>query len=298
MRQFKISDRLTPRITKASSSYLNDVEKTRPLDPEVEAELAWRASNGDIEARDIIVRSNLRFVLSVAKMYSRSPEDFADLVSAGNIGLVEAASKFDPSRGFKFISYAVWHIRKEMLVHLNENGRTVRLPINQISNIKKIMETSNKLSTELGREATFDESFEFIKESDPKYRSLRIDTVKKAMIADIRPASFNAPIKSDSTDTMLDIFDGGYESTDHNMEVQGVREMLENLANELPDQLKEIVMRRHGIPDYADEEETFQEIAKVVGISSEMVRVKYKKALKMMKSLARKHNYKAYMDVF
>jgi len=285
-------------MTKASSSYLNDVEKTHPLSPEAEAEIAWRASAGDIEARDTLVRANLRFVLSVAKMYSNNPEDFADLVAAGNVGLVEAASKFDPSRGFKFISYAVWHIRKEMLAHLSDNGRTVRIPINQINNIKKLMDATNKLSTKLGRDATFDEAIESIQEDNPKYQSLRLDTVKKALIADIRPASFNAPITSDSSDTMLDVFDGGYEAPDHNMEVQGVRDMLENLAKELPDQLREIVMRRHGIPGYAEEEQNFQDIAKVVGISSEMVRVKYNKALRMMKFQARKHNYKVYMDVF
>lgn len=298
MRQFKISERLTPRMTKASSSYLNDVEKTRPLTPEVEAELAWKASKGDIQARDTLVKANLRFVLSVAKMYAHKPEDYADLVAAGNIGLIEAATKFDPSRGFKFISYAVWHIRKEMLAHLSDNSRTVRIPINQINNIKNLMDATNKLSTELGREATFEEALEHIQEENPKYQSLRIDTVKKAIVADIRPSSFNAPLTSESSDTMLDVFDGGYESPDHAMEVEGVRQMIENLANELPPQLKEIVMRRHGIPGYAEEEETFQDIAKSVGVSSEMVRVRYNKALRMMKYKARKYNYKVYMDVF
>lgn len=298
MRQFKISERLTPRMTKASSSYLNEVERTHPLPADKEAELAWKASKGDIEARDILVKANLRFVLSVAKMYAHNPEDYADLVAAGNVGLVEAAEKFDPSRGFKFISYAVWHIRKEMLSHLSDNGRTVRIPINQINNIKNIMETTNKLSTQLGREATFDEAMEHIQENNPKYQSLRLDTVKKALVADIRPSSFNAPLTSDSSDTMLDVFDGGYESPDHNIELEGVKQMLENLADELPPQLKEIVMRRHGIPGYAEEEENFQEIAKSVGVSSEMVRVRYNKALRIMRQKARKHNYKVYMDVF
>ena len=131
MRQFKILERLTPRTTRASSSYLNDVERIQMVSPEKEAELGFLAKNGDTVARDLLVTANLRFVLSVAKMYARSPEDYGDLVAAGNVGLVDAATKFDPSKGFKFISYAVWHIRKEMLAHLSDNSRLVRIPINQ-----------------------------------------------------------------------------------------------------------------------------------------------------------------------
>jgi RNA polymerase primary sigma factor len=298
MRQFKISERLTPRMTKASSSYLNDVEKTHPLTPEVEAEIAWRASTGDIEARDQLVSANLRFVLSVAKMYSRKPEDFADLVAAGNIGLVEAASKFDPSRGFKFISYAVWHIRKEMLAHLSDNGRTVRIPINQINNIKRLNDASIKISTEMGRDATFEESMEHLQESDPKYRSLRIDTVRKALVADIRPSSFNAPLTSDSADTMLDVFDGGYDLPDQEMETQGLNLMLDKLVDKLPPHLKEVVMRRHGLHEDSVDEENFQEIAKNLDVSSEMVRVRYKKALRIMKFHAKNHNFESHFGSY
>ena len=297
MRQFKISERLTPRMTKASSSYLNDVEKTHPLAPEKEAEIAWKAASGDMEARDTLVRANLRFVLSVAKMYAHSPEDYADLVAAGNIGLVEAASKFDPSRGFKFISYAVWHIRKEMLCHLSENNRTVRLPLNQINAIKKMMDVGNQISTKMGRDATFEETFEQIKKDNPKLNSLREDVLRKAMYADIRPASFNNPLSSDSTDTLLDIYDGGAVATDSRAVGDGVNQMLENLTSELGYEAREIVLRRHGVANSTGEPEGFREIGADLNLTGEAVRMRYKKAMKIMLIKARKYNY-SIADVF
>jgi RNA polymerase primary sigma factor len=297
MRQFKISERLTPRMTKASSTYLNDVEKTHPLAPDKEAEIAWAAASGDQEARDILVKANLRFVLSVAKMYAHSPEDYADLVAAGNIGLVEAATKFDPSRGFKFISYAVWHIRKEMLCHLSENNRTVRLPLNQINAIKKMMDVGNQISTKMGRDATFEETFEQIKTDNPKLSSLREDVLRKAMYADIRPASFNNPLSSDSTDTLLDIYDGGARPTDAMAVGDGAKEMLANLVSELKYEFREIVLRRHGIDTDTGEPEGFKEIGESIGLTGEAVRMRYKKAMKIMLLKARKYNY-SIADVF
>jgi RNA polymerase primary sigma factor len=297
MRQFKISERLTPRMTRASSSYLNDVEKTHPLAPEKEAEIAWAAAGGDEEARDTLVKANLRFVLSVAKMYAHTPEDYADLVAAGNIGLVEAASKFDPSRGFKFISYAVWHIRKEMLCHLSENNRIVRLPLNQINAIKKMMDVGNEISTKMGRDATFEETFEQIKADNPKLSSLREDVLRKAMYADIRPASFNNPLSSDSTDTLLDIYDGGATPTDTKAVGDCAKEMLNNLTSELKYEFREIVLRRHGVDNETGEPEGFKEIGASMGLTGETVRLRYKKAMKIMLIKARKYNY-SIADVF
>jgi len=297
MRQFKILERLTPRTTRASSSYLNDVERIQMVSPEKEAELGFLAKNGDTVARDQLVTANLRFVLSVAKMYAHSPEDYGDLVAAGNVGLVDAATKFDPSKGFKFISYAVWHIRKEMLAHLSDNSRLVRIPINQINTIKAMMDTAGNMSAHEGRNIDFEEAFDIVKNSKEKFNRIRPDVLKKAISADIRPASFNNPLSSDSNDTLIDIYDGRSESPDKEVIEKDVQKMLQTLAGELPPQYAEIVMRRHGIPGYAEEPESFGIIGEDIGLTSEAVRIRYMKALKVMKIKARRHNYKL-SDIF
>jgi len=297
MRQFKILERLTPRTTRASSSYLNDVERIQMVSPEKEAELGFLAKNGDTVARDMLVTANLRFVLSVAKMYARSPEDYADLVAAGNVGLVDAATKFDPSKGFKFISYAVWHIRKEMLAHLSDNSRLVRIPINQINAIKAMTDTAGNMSAHEGRNIDFEEAFDIVKNSKEKFNRIRPDVLKKAISADIRPASFNNPLSSDSNDTLIDIYDGRSESPDKEVIEKDVQKMLQTLAGELHPQYAEIVMRRHGIPGYAEEPESFCIIGEDIGLTSEAVRIRYMKALKVMKIKARRHNYKL-SDIF
>ena len=168
MRQFKISDKLTPRMTKAAGSYLGELEKTKLISPEREVELARLAASGDENARNELVTANLRFVVSVAKMYASNPDDFSDVVAAGNMGLIEAAEKFDPTRGFKFISFAVWYIRKEMINYLNENSRTIRIPINQGAILRDLMKAGNEISMREGREATFDESYEEMIEKNEK----------------------------------------------------------------------------------------------------------------------------------
>lgn len=297
MRQFKISDRLTPRSTKSASAYLTEVERTYPLTLEEEVEFGTKAMNGDIEARDKLVKANLRFVLSVAKMYTKNPEDYPDLISAGNIGLIEAASRFDPTKGFKFISYAVWHIRKEILEHLGNNSRIVRLPLTQVNVIRKMVGVTNKLSTELGREPTFEEALEALRNSDSRLKGLKASSFKSAMAADIRPASFNAPVTENSKETLLDVFDFGSISPTTDLYNREKRKVILDLVTDLPPTYKEIVMRRHGIPGYSEEEETFQEIAKNVGVSLETVRSRYAKAMRILRRRAASSKKELYEDV-
>ena len=171
MRQFKISERLTPRNSKSAMMYLTEVERTKVLDPETEVKIANLAAAGDKKARELLVTSNLRFVLSVAKMYAFKSEDFVDLVSAGNEGLYEASGKFDPTKGFKFISFAIWYIRKEMIKFLAENSRTIKIPTNQSQSIKTISETSGSLSSIEGRDVSNEEALEYLKETNPKFKN-------------------------------------------------------------------------------------------------------------------------------
>ena len=179
MRQFKVTERITPRSSKSISMYYSEVERFPTITAQEEVELAVRIQGGDMVARNRLATANLRFVISVAKMYGGTgdPEMFNDLIAAGNIGLIEAAEKFDHSRGFKFISFAVWHIRKEMLKHLGDNTRMIRIPQNKTSELRVIMEATNMLTSELGRDATLEEVMEYVhKTGDTHGKSLSINS--------------------------------------------------------------------------------------------------------------------------
>ncbi len=295
MRQFKISDKLTPRMTKAAGSYLGELEKTKLISPEREVELAVLAGAGDENARNELVTANLRFVVSVAKMYASNPEDFADVVAAGNMGLIEAAEKFDPTRGFKFISFAVWYIRKEMINHLNDNSRTIRIPINQNAILREMMKVGNEISMREGRDATFDESFEEMVANNEKYASTKKESLLLSNLADNRLASLTNPLTSDSdSGSLLDILDSGYDYSDEGLNDGDFKSIIRMLSKALTEIEKEIVFKKHGILGNGQYgfEESFGEIADKMERTPESIRQKYKKALRKMWAYARKSGIK------
>jgi len=264
MRQFKITDRITPRSSRSISTYYTEVEKYQIVTPQEEVELSRRIQEGDTAARDKLATANLRFVISVAKMYGGSgdPEMFSDLVSAGNIGLIEAAEKFDPSRGFKFISFAVWHIRKEMLKYLGDHSRMIRIPQNKTNELRAILEETNTLSMKLGREATFEEVMEsMIEKGNEKIKTMELGTLKNVVLADDLIAS-----------------DG--ESTDSFASIDSMDKMTKILTAGLTPIAKTIVLRRHGIG--MGFEESYGSIAHDLGMSTERIRQIYMKSLKIM----------------
>jgi RNA polymerase primary sigma factor len=286
-------------VTKASSLYLNDVDKTKVMDPQKEAEIAFLAYNGDEEARLKLINANLRFVLTVAKNYSKDPEHFAEIVAVGNVGLVEAASMFDPSRGFKFISFAVWHIRKEILRHLSDNGRTVRIPLNQVNTLKAMRDMSNEISMREGRNATFEETLEEIKKLD-KFSKIRPDMVKNAIVADFKPNSLDTPIGDEAgASTLIDLIDSGEDYTDERMENNQKNSILLKLTEVLDSHETEIILRKYGIAPYDEAEENYSQIAinMGMGLTGETVRLRYMKGIKKMSKYAQQLNYKL-ADIF
>ena len=296
MRQFKISDKLTPRMTKAAGSYLGELEKTKLISPEREVELARLAASGDENARNELVTANLRFVVSVAKMYASNPDDFSDVVAAGNMGLIEAAEKFDPTRGFKFISFAVWYIRKEMINYLNENSRTIRIPINQGAILRDLMKAGNEISMREGREATFDESYEEMIEKNEKYSSVKKESIMMSSEADHRLASLTNPLTSNSdSGSLIDIIDSGVEHSDAGLRDGDFKKVIRILSKSLTDIERDIVFWKHGISDNGNVmEEGFPEIAKRLGRTPESIRQKYKKALKKMQAYGRRISLRDY----
>lgn len=162
MRQLKIKQQFTNRNSSSLDRYLNEISKVELLSSDEEAELAKRIRKGDQEAWQRLVKANLRFVVSVAKQYQNQGLPLPDLINEGNHGLIKAASRFDDTRGFKFISYAVWWIRQSIMLALNENSRMVRLPMNKIASVKKVQKRYKELEQKFEREPTLEEISETI----------------------------------------------------------------------------------------------------------------------------------------
>lgn len=296
MRQFKISDKLTPRMTKAAGSYLGELEKTKLISPEREVELARLAAAGDENARNELVTANLRFVVSVAKMYASNPDDFADVVAAGNMGLIEAAEKFDPTRGFKFISFAVWYIRKEMINYLNENSRTIRIPINQTVILRDLLKSGNEIAMREGREATFDESYEEMIEKNEKYSSVKKESILLSSEADNRLSSLTNPLTSDSdSGSLIDVLDSGVDYSDAGLRDGDLKKVIRILSRVLTQIERDIVFWKHGISNDDNVlEEGFSEIARRLERTPESIRVRYKKALRKMQAYGRRISLRDY----
>lgn len=300
MRQIKVNkEAFTPRVTKASALYLNEVDRTKVMDPQKEAEIAFLAYNGDEEARLKLINANLRFVLTVAKNYAKDPENFAEIVAAGNVGLVEAASIFDPSRGFRFISFAVWHIRKEILKHLSDNGRTVRIPLNQVNTLKAMREVANEISMKEGRNATFEETLDEIKKLD-KFSRIKTGIIHNAIGADSRPSSLDSPLGDEAgSSTLIDIMDSGECYTDERAESNQKNSILLKLTEVLDSNETEIILRKYGVSPYDEAEENYSQIAinMGMGLTGETVRLKYMRGIKKMAKYAQQLNYKL-SDIF
>lgn len=166
MRQLKITQQITQRDENSINRYFHDINKYEMISVEEEVELSVRIRNGDTEALQKLVRANLRFVISVAKQYQNQGLSFPDLINEGNIGLVKAASRFDETRGFKFISYAVWWIRQSIIQAISEQTRIVRLPLNRVTNINKIKKAFSYLEQQYERDPTDSELAEYLEMSE------------------------------------------------------------------------------------------------------------------------------------
>jgi RNA polymerase primary sigma factor len=207
MRQLKISQTITTRENQSLEKYFQDVNRIEMITAEEEATLAIRIQEGDQVALDKMVRANLRFVVSVAKQYQNRNLTLNDLINEGNIGLIRAAEKFDHTRGFKFISYAVWWIRQAIMQAIAENSRMVRMPLNRVSTLNRIKRAAAGMQQELHREPT-DEELAEVMEMDAK-------EVKKTLEGNMRQLSMDAPFASTEDGTLLDVLkDENLEETD------------------------------------------------------------------------------------
>ncbi len=284
MRQLKITNSITSRGSQSLEDYLNDISKQPLLTAEEEVKLAQRIRNDDREALERLVCANLRFVVSVAKQYQNQGLTLPDLINEGNIGLIKAAEKFDETRGFKFISYAVWWIRQSILQALAEQSRMVRLPLNQVSAVSRINKLIMKFEQEHERKPSADELSELIDETPEKIRdSLR---------ANGRPMSMDAPLGDGDDSTLLEVIsDDNMPSTDGRMIDTSLATEIDRMLDTLDEREKTIVEMCFGINN---REMTLEEISEKFGLSRERVRQIREKALLKLrhsnkKSLLQQH---------
>ena len=287
MKNLQITEKYTIRGTRSMDSYLREVDKTKPMTANKEYEVAVLAQAGDEKAQAILVSSNLRFVISVAKRYSRDPDTVLDLIAVGNLGLIDAAKKFDPYKGFKFISFAVWHIRKEMLDFLTKHGKTIRIPQSQLGVLNKVHEIRAKVYSEEAREATDEEILTYVRANYKSAARLEMSTLKEVMLSDVSMYSLDKPIGENEDSTILDVYDSGEATPEQIMTKDAQSECIALLMRCLTPVEKDIVTRRHGLGFLCAEE--FSTIGGLYEWSGEQVRIKYTRAMKKMKIWARQN---------
>jgi RNA polymerase primary sigma factor len=286
MRQLKITKQVTNRDTLSLDKYLHEIGKVELLSAEREVELAKRIKKGDRKALEILIKANLRFVVSVSKQYQNQGLSLPDLINEGNLGLIKAAERFDETRGFKFISYAVWWIRQSILQALAEQARIVRLPLNKIGSINKINKAFNKLEQEYQREPTVDEIAELM-ESKP-------DIVEESMNFSNVHISMDAPLREEEANDMYDVMLNDDSPSPDNELINGsLRKEIERSLSTLGEREAEILRYYFGLKNY--QPHTLEEIGDVFGLTRERVRQIKEKAIKKLKNQYRNRLLKSYL---
>lgn len=271
MKQLKIMQSVTAR-TLTVDSYLRDIGNLPMVSPDEETELAARIQKGDEDAYQKLVEANLRFVVSVAKQYQSSGLDLSDLINEGNLGLMKAARRFDPTRGFKFISYAVWWIRQQIMQAISEQGRMVRLPLNQIGILNRINKVKVQFEQENEREPSDKELAEFL--------DLTPDKIGEALSHSSRHMSFDTPFGEDGDGTLLDVVpDDSAEQADTSLQKESLSTDIQHVMMILTPREKEIVSLAFGI---GCPEMTLEEIGERLDLTRERVRQVKEKAIRKM----------------
>ena len=276
MHQLKINKSITNRSSAALDKYLSEIAKEPLLTVDEEVELAQRIHSGDKEALDKLVRSNLRFVVSVAKQYQNGELTLSDLVNEGNVGLIKAAEKFDETRGFKFISYAVWWIRQSIMQALAEQSRLVRLPLNQVGLLNKINKTIADFVQEHERQPSLHELARLVDVDESK--------IAETLSASSRGASLDAPFQAGEENSLISVLsDDNAPAADNGMDLESLSTDLEQILKELKPREIQVLKMSFGI---GCNEKTLEEIADTLGLTRERVRQIREKSLKKLRDTA------------
>ena len=288
MRQLKIIKQVTNRETISLDKYLHDISKESLITAEEEAELARLIREGDKDALEKLTKANLRFVVSVAKQYQNQGLNLSDLINEGNIGLIKAAERFDETRGFKFISYAVWWIRQSIMQAIAEQARIVRLPLNKIGSITKINRTFAQLEQVHEREPSVDEVAELL--------DITTAEVKDSLSISGRHISVDAPLSADEeSNTMLDVLTEkeGILNPDKKLMAESLRNEIERSLSTLSFREAEVLRKYFGIN--CKSPLTLEEIGEEFELTRERVRQIKEKALRKLKHTSRCKLLKSYL---
>ncbi len=285
MRQLKITKSITNRESASLDKYLQEIGKEELITVDEEVELAQRIKQGDRIALEKLTRANLRFVVSVAKQYQNQGLSLPDLINEGNLGLIKAAEKFDETRGFKFISYAVWWIRQSILQALAEQSRIVRLPLNQVGSLNKINKAFSKFEQENERRPT---SEELAKELDLPEEKV-VDTLRVSG----RHVSVDAPFVNGEENSLLDVLENSdLPKTDSILINESLAKEIDRALATLTERERDIVKLFFGI---ACQDMTLEEIGDKFGLTRERVRQIKEKAIRRLRHSSRSKLLKSYL---
>ena len=285
MRQLKITKSITNRESASLDKYLQEIGREELISVEEEVELAQRIRKGDQEALEKLTKANLRFVVSVAKQYQNQGLSLPDLINEGNLGLIKAAEKFDETRGFKFISYAVWWIRQSILQALAEQSRIVRLPLNQVGSLNKI----NKAL------AKFEQDFERLPSPDELSAMLDIprDKISDTLRVSGRHVSVDAPFVEGEDNSLLDVLvNSDSPNADRGLVNESLNKEIERALSTLTERERDIVKDFFGI---GTPEMTLEEIGEKFGLTRERVRQIKEKAIRRLRHSNRSTLLKSYL---
>lgn len=286
MRQLKISKQITNRESQSLDKYLQEIGKVDLLTPDEEVALALRIREGDQMALERLTKANLRFVVSVSKQYQNQGLTLGDLINEGNLGLIKAAQRFDETRGFKFISYAVWWIRQAILQALAEQSRIVRLPLNRVGSLNKISKTFSALEQKFEREPSPDELAECLELSTNEV----VDTMKISG----RHISMDAPFAGGEENSLLDVLENNTESTpDSELMNDSLRREVQRALSTLTQREGDVITFYFGLN--GETNLTLEEIGEKFALTRERVRQIKEKAIRRLRHTSRSKALKPYL---
>lgn len=287
MRQLKITKSITNRESQSLEKYLQEIGKVELISPEEEVKLARLIKQGDQKALDRLTKANLRFVVSVAKQYQNQGLSLPDLINEGNLGLIKAAQRFDETRGFKFISYAVWWIRQSILQALAEQARIVRLPLNKVGLTNRIQKTYSQLEQEFEREPSAEELAEAL--------GMEIEEVSASMGIAARHVSVDTPLSEGEDNTLLDVLENpNAEKTDGDLDhKESLKIEIERSLTTLTERQKEVICYFFGIG--VDHPMSLEDIGEKFSLTRERVRQIKDKAITKLRSTNRYKLLRSYL---
>jgi RNA polymerase primary sigma factor len=287
MRQLKITKSITNRDSQSIEKYLQEIGRVDMVTPEEEVDLARKIRTGDQQALERLVSANLRFVVSVAKKYQNLGLPLNDLINEGNLGLVKAAQRFDETRGFKFISYAVWWIRQSIIQAIAENSRLVRLPLNKVGSLTKINKAFSALEQEFEREPTAEELANSL--------DIGEEEVKTTLAVASRHVSMDAPFEEGESNSLIDVLENpDAKNADHAMDyTYSLSVETERSLGLLTEREREVLKLFYGIG--VDNAMTLSDIGETLGLTRERVRQIKDKSINKLRAEARSGSLKEYL---